>query len=74
MIALAAMDGGVYNALGGVLRSETPKPKIIMNDDCFSRHGWRCYNALGGVLRSETPKPKIIMDDDFGRGHIEKNP
>jgi hypothetical protein len=24
--------------------------KIIMDADCFSRHGWRCYIALAGVF------------------------
>jgi len=32
-IASAAKDGGVSNALGGVLRSETPKHKIRTDAD-----------------------------------------
>ena len=33
MTALAAMDGGVTTALGGVLLRKTPRLKIIMDDD-----------------------------------------
>jgi len=66
---LAAKDGGVSTALGGVLRSKTPRLKIIM--DAAKDGG--VSTALGGVLRSKTPRLKIIMDDDFKPARLRNN-